>query len=76
MLTGQATEAAKAGGLGNDGNAACQQFFSAPKGVALRRAPACVAPLGKASSLAVGARLAGSSPRNAMLVVAGWEIRA
>ena len=32
MTTGQATKAAKAGGLGNDGNAACCHFFPALKG--------------------------------------------
>ena len=68
MATGQATEAAKASCLGNDGNAACRHFFPALR-VALRRTPAVVAALGKAASLAVGPRLAGSSPRNAMLAV-------
>ena len=32
MATGQATEAAKPGRLGNDGNAACRHFFPAPEG--------------------------------------------
>src|SRR5579863_2584392 len=32
MATGQATEAAKPGWLGNDGNAACRHFFPALKG--------------------------------------------
>jgi len=68
MKTGQATEAAKPGWLGNDGNASRLHFFPARR-VALRRTPAVVAILGKASSLAVGPRLAGSSPRNAMPAV-------
>ena len=65
MATGQTTFAAKPGGLGQNGNAACRHFLPALR-VALRRTPAVVASLGKAASLAVGARLAGSSPRNAM----------
>jgi hypothetical protein len=32
MATGQATEAAKADGLGKDGNEACCRFFPALKG--------------------------------------------
>ena len=75
MVTGQATEAAKPGRLGNDGNAACHHFFLARR-VALRRTTAVVASLGKASSLAVGPRLAGSPPRNAMPAAPGWEIGA
>jgi len=65
MATGQATEVAKAGRLGNDGNAACRHFFPALEGrVAVGTQLGTT--FGKAASLAGKPCLAGSPPRNAM----------
>jgi len=71
MAIGQTTGEAKAGGLGKAGNAPYRHFFPALR-VAFWRTTAGVAPLGKAISLAVGTRLDGSPPQNAMQLVPGW----
>jgi len=75
MATGQATEAAKPGWLGNDGNAACRHFFPALKGRVAADAQHHTA-LAKPARLDGMPCLAGSSPRNAMSLVAMREIGA
>jgi len=67
LVPEQAAFAAKPGGLGKDDNAFRHKFFPARR-VALQRTTACVAPLGKAASLAGRARPVGSSHCNAMPV--------
>jgi hypothetical protein len=75
MTIGQTADAAKPGWLGQSANASYRHFFPALR-VAFWRTTAVVAFLGKAFSLSVGARLAGSPPQNAMQLVPGWGVRA
>jgi len=60
MATGQATEAAEAGSLGNDGNAARRHFFPAPKGLSCGGRPA---------SRGLGASHPGLTPGRACWIV-------
>ena len=75
MAIGQTMGEAKAGRLGETGNAPYRHSFPALR-VAFWRTPAVAGSLGKASSLSVGTRLAGSSPQNVMPLVPGWGIGA